>query len=183
MSRKLALSCAIAGGILTLFIFILLALFCLPLVFLALLLLILGLGMLKRHKPEFFEALRKPKEGPGPLVSRLNEPPKHENAKKTYLMLINLNTSNRYRITVDNSYFVIGRDKGCNFVLDDPQVSRRHAIIEYDDADKLCYVQNVSINGTLLNNQPLKKGVRYPLRQSDLLQFSSIVFTVETAHF
>lgn len=183
MNRKLALSYAVAGGILVFFILILLALFCLPLMLLALLLLILGLGILKKRRPDFFAALRKPDQNPLPLSTGSTNSQKHPNPRKTYLELIGVNASNRDTITVNKPRFVIGRNDGCDYKLDDPTISRRHAIIEYDENDKQCYIQSYGISGTVLNNQTLIKGVRYPLCQGDTLHFSSIMFTVEMAHF
>lgn len=184
MTRKKAVSLLIAASVLILFIIILLAVFCFPLVFVFLLLLVMGAGMLKRRKPAFFAALRKPRGPLAPPVDRPTDPLKHGNQKKTYLMLVGLNTSNKHRITVDNSHYTIGRDDTCNFVLkDDELISRRHLIIEYNAEENLCYVRDTSTNGTLLNNVRLKRNVSSPLHHGDILQIAGTIFSVEYVHF
>lgn len=184
MTRKKAISLLIAAIMLALFILILLAVFCFPLVFVFILLLVVGAGMLNRRKPAFFAALRKPQPSLAPPVDRPTDPIVHGNQKKTYLMLVGLNTSNKHRITVDNSHYVIGRDESCNFVLrDDDMISRRHLIIECNDEDNTCYARDISTNGTSLNNKPLKRNVSTPLHQGDVLQIASTIFTVEYVHF
>ncbi|MEE8169077.1 MAG: SpoIIE family protein phosphatase [Phycisphaerae bacterium] len=55
---------------------------------------------------------------------------------------------------------VIGRDADCDFVLDDPLASRRHARL-YEDRNGAIWVEDrESKNGTLLNDRPLDQSTR-----------------------
>jgi len=182
MNRKRAICYVVMMAIPVVFLLILLAIFCLPVMFLALLLLIAALGILKQRRPAFFEALKKRDETMPPLTPRTTDPIKHANVKKSYMMLIGLNSPN-LQITVDDVVFTIGRARACNFVLDDPMVSRRHLSIEYNDADKTCYIIDHSANGTFLNSERLRKEMRCALKQGDNLQIASTIFTVEYAHY
>jgi hypothetical protein len=52
--------------------------------------------------------------------------------------------------------FLVGRDEGCDLVLDDPKVSREHAEI-VAGAGPLRILRDLgSANGTLVNGQPLR---------------------------
>jgi len=65
--------------------------------------------------------------------------------------------------------FKIGRGKDNDIViLDDPLVSRRHALIEREGTD--FYVRDKdSTNGTFLNNNPIPKGERIELKCGDVI--------------
>jgi len=72
----------------------------------------------------------------------------------------------------------VGRLPGIEILLDDPQVSRRHAEITWDGAR--CTVMDVgSHNGTFVNGARLIPNVPAPLRPGDRVSFGTAsVWTV-----
>ncbi|XP_042202666.1 mediator of DNA damage checkpoint protein 1-like [Callorhinchus milii] len=68
---------------------------------------------------------------------------------------------------------VIGRHESCGVRLAAQSVSKRHAVIEVDDDGHLIYDCN-SLNKTRRVRRVLKPGVRYALRDGDLLLFADV---------
>jgi pSer/pThr/pTyr-binding forkhead associated (FHA) protein len=74
-------------------------------------------------------------------------------------------------IVIDASDTVIGRDSGCDFVLDSPNVSRRHAVVHFRDKQYLLEDLG-STNGTLLNGELVL--ARRVLCDGDRLTFADV---------
>lgn len=73
------------------------------------------------------------------------------------------------RVFVDQSEFFIGRDEECDLVIDDRQVSRRHARIRLED--NLFLLEDLgSKNGTFVNGQELDQP--QPLQDGDEIQIA-----------
>jgi pSer/pThr/pTyr-binding forkhead associated (FHA) protein len=71
---------------------------------------------------------------------------------------------------------VIGRAKDTDFQLDDPNVSRRHAAIYWENGRVM--VEDLdSTNGTLVNGYPI---LNTPLKQTDVVYIGGHKLTVET---
>ena len=71
---------------------------------------------------------------------------------------------------------VIGRAKDTDFQLDDPNVSRRHAAIYWENGRVM--VEDLdSTNGTLVNGYPI---LNTPLKQADVVYIGGHKLTVET---
>jgi hypothetical protein len=69
---------------------------------------------------------------------------------------------------------LIGRNEGCDLVVNDPLVSRRHCQILWDGV--YCTVEDLgSTNGTYVNGQLLTAA--HALRPGDHLQVADVVFT------
>lgn len=67
----------------------------------------------------------------------------------------------------------IGRDPSCNIVINDPKISRRHAIIRISDLGKI-EVVDLSTNGTSVNGNPLRKNVPYPVTRNNQVTFAGV---------
>lgn len=67
----------------------------------------------------------------------------------------------------------IGRDPNCNVVINDPQISRRHAILRISDLGKI-EVVDMSSNGTSVNGNPLRKNVPYHISRKDQVTFAGV---------
>ena len=67
----------------------------------------------------------------------------------------------------------IGRDPSCNIVINDPKISRRHAIIRVSDFGKI-EVVDLSTNGTSVNGNPLRKNVPYPVTRNNQVTFAGV---------
>lgn len=70
----------------------------------------------------------------------------------------------------------VGRLPDCDLVLEDPSVSKRHALLRWDDRSARCTVQDLgSTNGTYLNetNIALRES---RLRDGDILSFGDAQF-------
>jgi hypothetical protein len=86
-------------------------------------------------------------------------------AARAYLTVIRTpaGTASPGRISVDQFPFVIGRSEG-HFNIQDPNISRRHAQITYDDVRRAYFVTDLqSSNGTRVNEQRLPAGQPFQL--------------------
>ena len=61
---------------------------------------------------------------------------------------------------IDRPSVVLGRQKDCEFVIDDPLLSRRHCLITVDKDGDFCIEDLNSTNATMLNSRKLKKKTR-----------------------
>jgi hypothetical protein len=65
----------------------------------------------------------------------------------------------------------VGRQPDCDLVVDDPSVSKRHALLRWDEAKQVCTVQDLeSLNGTWLNAS-IRVTREMGLRNGDILSF------------
>lgn len=70
----------------------------------------------------------------------------------------------------------IGRRMDCDLVIDDPSVSKLHAELRWDGAQKRCVVQDLgSTNGTYLNAYSLA-GREAVVLDGDILSFGNVQF-------
>ena len=91
--------------------------------------------------------------------------PVEERADRTRCRLIGQN-HNYDLLEGDN---IIGRDPSCRIWLDDPDVSRRHARIRIDSANRTAVLDDLeSTNGTLLGRSRVK--VQRPLADGDIIR-------------
>jgi pSer/pThr/pTyr-binding forkhead associated (FHA) protein len=82
------------------------------------------------------------------------------------------------RVPLGAARTTVGRQADCDGVLDDPTVSRRHAVIEQDGAGLLLRDLG-SRNGTTVNGRPVSGTVS--LHAGDLVSFGSVDLRVEAA--
>ncbi len=76
----------------------------------------------------------------------------------------------------DKSRVVLGRSRDADFRLDDPNVSRRHAVLYWEDGGM--FVKDLrSTNGTLLNGRPVTSS---PLHDGDIITVGACTIVVET---
>jgi len=76
-----------------------------------------------------------------------------------------------------NKSILNGRDKSCKLQLDDPLVSRRHAIIDF--ISKVAYIKDLgSTNATYVNNNPLKPNEQRRLRRGDIIRIGKTEITI-----
>ena len=182
--KKTAVSILIVVLLPTLFAIILLiafkAIWAIPFL---LLLLIIAAGIVKKVRPDFFAALRRNRKE----EAHFNMPAQTQfhpsSARRSYMMLVSISNTSGQQITINSSPFVIGRAPESDFCISDSYVSSRHLIIELDTNDNLCYVTDVSSNGTYLNSVRMQNNVRRPLHQGDTLQIAGLLFRVEYVHF
>lgn len=74
------------------------------------------------------------------------------------------------------SRVVLGRSRDADFRLDDPNISRRHAVVYWEDGR--AFVKDLdSTNGTLLNGRPIASAA---LEDGDVLTLSGCTVVVET---
>ena len=70
----------------------------------------------------------------------------------------------------------IGRLPDCDLVIDDVTVSRRHAVLRWDQTAQRCTVQDEgSTSGTFVNTAMRLKGER-PLNDGDIVSFGDVAF-------
>ncbi len=76
----------------------------------------------------------------------------------------------------------VGRLPDCDLVIDDPSVSKRHAVVRWMDPQKRCSVQDVgSTNGTFLNAQPTGDA-EIVLQDGDTVAFGDVPFVYLVAN-
>ena len=70
----------------------------------------------------------------------------------------------------------VGRQPDSDLVLDDPSVSKRHAMLRWDDAASRCTIQDTeSTNGTFLNASIRLQG-ETTLKNGDILSFGELQY-------
>lgn len=69
------------------------------------------------------------------------------------------------QIVIGDKPFLLGRSPACDFVLESPDISRRHCIIEMRD-NHYWISDLASANGTLINQEPVKES---PLNKGDII--------------
>lgn len=70
----------------------------------------------------------------------------------------------------------VGRQPDCDLILDDPSVSKRHAILRWDEASGRCTVQDLgSTNGTFLNAS-IRLRKETTLKSGDILSFGEVQY-------
>lgn len=87
-----------------------------------------------------------------------------------------INTKTGEATEVPDGDVVLGRERGCDVVVDGKGVSRRHAIIQPVDGSYVLVDQ--SSNGTLVNGAKLSKP--HPLRPGDVIAMGESEFRWET---
>ena len=71
----------------------------------------------------------------------------------------------------------IGRDKSNNISLDDPLVSRKHAVIE--KIGDVYYIKDLgSTNSTYINKNPLKPGEKRKLQPGSIINIGKSEFSI-----
>lgn len=79
----------------------------------------------------------------------------------------------------------VGRLPDCDVVLDDPSVSKRHAVLLWSEPEHRCSLKDLgSTNGTFLNSQTIALR-EVVLRDGDILSFGNVQFwylLTETLH-
>lgn len=76
-----------------------------------------------------------------------------------------------------NKNIMIGRDKCCNFQIDDPLISRKHAHIEI--ISNAVYIKDLgSTNATYVNNNPLKPNEQKRLRRGDVIKIGKTLIKI-----
>src|SRR3712207_2671003 len=78
------------------------------------------------------------------------------------------------RRVVVQEIMTLGRDNNNDIVLDEPTVSRQHALL-LCDADGLRLIDLESTNGTLLNGVPLPPEQPQRLNDGDLIQLGRVL--------
>ena len=70
----------------------------------------------------------------------------------------------------------VGRAPDCDLVIDDPSVSKLHALVRWNDKKKVCTLEDKgSTNGTMLNGSiRIRKAVL--LRDGDIISFGEVSF-------
>jgi GAF domain-containing protein/FHA domain-containing protein len=82
----------------------------------------------------------------------------------------------RVYLLPDSRQTVVGRDPGCDVALDDERVSRRHAILDPQEAG-WTVSDTDSKNGILIDGMPLASGL---LRERSWLSFGGLIARFET---
>ena len=67
--------------------------------------------------------------------------------------------------------YSIGRNEDCTIVLDNPMVSRRHALLKVHASGKMELV-SLGTNGTFVNGNKLKPNAPYTVKRSDVVSFA-----------
>ncbi|HEX2909497.1 MAG TPA: NHLP bacteriocin export ABC transporter permease/ATPase subunit [Chloroflexia bacterium] len=120
-------------------------------------------------------AVTTPPSGTGPQVR--SQPLLQPRAILRYAALWALHSGPATMVLPLNKPVKVGRGKDCELRLNDPSVSRHHAIFELDSNLNYSVTDLGSTNGTQLNGQSIKG--KHPLRPGDRLTFGEFEFLYE----
>jgi len=71
----------------------------------------------------------------------------------------------------------VGRSAGCDLVVDEPSVSKRHAIVRWDAEQGACFVKDLgSTNGTFVGEKELEREEERRLEDGDVVSFGDAQF-------
>jgi len=71
----------------------------------------------------------------------------------------------------------VGRLPDCELIIDEPSVSKRHAMLRWDTVQGGCSIQDLgSMNGTFVNTKPMEKSEERLLADGDHLAFGDPEF-------
>jgi hypothetical protein len=75
----------------------------------------------------------------------------------------------------ESAVLTVGRLPDSDLVVEDPSVSKRHAVVRWDGTKRRCSVKDLaSMNGTLVNGSRIEQATL--LRDSDLISFGDAQF-------
>lgn len=116
-----------------------------------------------------------------PTAERITHKPPFGAPHVFILALVNSEDPSRiHRIVQANT--VVGRGEEADFMLDDEEISARHAMIRMDGP--VCVLTDLgSRNGTLVNGRPVREGVGQRLRHLDEIQVGSTRLLVLQGRF
>jgi hypothetical protein len=80
---------------------------------------------------------------------------------------------------LDRALVVIGRDRGSDLVIDDPTVSRRHALVQVEGTVKVTDLRTTA--GTRINGARLAPDIPCTLEPGDFLQVGKVVLSFHAA--
>ena len=81
----------------------------------------------------------------------------------------------RIKIYLSANPFCIGKEEGCDYVLREPVISRRHAKI-LKEGERYFLVDTDSLNGTYLNGRKLAAHTRAEIKSGDRIDFADLCF-------
>lgn len=81
----------------------------------------------------------------------------------------------RIKIYLSANPFCIGKEEGCDYVLREPVISRRHAKI-LKEGERYFLVDTNSLNGTYLNGRRLAAHTRAEIKSGDRIDFADLCF-------
>jgi pSer/pThr/pTyr-binding forkhead associated (FHA) protein len=93
--------------------------------------------------------------------------------EKKALLLVVSRGSFGSMVVMQRGSVVLGRQKDCEFVIDDPLLSRRHCLITVDARSDFYLEDLNSTNATMLNSRTLKKRTR--LKHGDRIVLGNTV--------
>ncbi len=67
----------------------------------------------------------------------------------------------------------IGRTENCHIQIDNPLISRQHAILKVSPFGRMTLTDR-STNGTFINGNPLKTGMEYRVSRRDVVTFAKV---------
>jgi pSer/pThr/pTyr-binding forkhead associated (FHA) protein len=103
----------------------------------------------------------------------------HEPARPDAQLLITRSPDSRWQaevVPIKKALFSIGRDPTCDLAIDDAQLSRRHASIDYQPGG-FGLRDEGSSNGTLLDTRPVRPGTRERLPLGSTIQVGDTVLS------
>jgi hypothetical protein len=107
------------------------------------------------------------------LASIVRQQTQAENANKAIDALYEVSKTDRNPFA---SKIIVGRTSTQDIVIEDLSISKFHAYFEIKDGEfTIC--DRGSTNGTSLNSVPLTASVPKPLKDFDIISFSTITFT------
>jgi serine phosphatase RsbU (regulator of sigma subunit) len=92
------------------------------------------------------------------------------------IRLFSLEGNRLYHWTLKEGKYIIGRSSGCDLVINDSTVSRRHAEIEVVDEQNINLTDLESHNGSTVNGYAISDTVK--LQSNDIISFGRVEFRI-----
>src|SRR5215470_165639 len=89
-------------------------------------------------------------------------------------------TGRNYTFELDKSEVTIGRELKNDLILDDPRVSRYHAVA-LQSTEGCCLRDLESGNGTFVNSQRIPANVAFKLTDNDQIKLGSCLLTFQSS--
>ena len=71
------------------------------------------------------------------------------------------------------SYFIFGKAKGSDFILENPTISRFHSCIYFSSETEVVLIDLNSTHGTNLNKNRMESLLQYRLNKGDVIRFGT----------
>lgn len=97
----------------------------------------------------------------------------------SFRMRIRLPSGRQKSVLLKKKEVIIGRDSACDVKINDPEISRRHALLKVPASENITITDLGSSNGTYLRNSPITQETR--IAPGTIIRMGNTYFSIETS--